>query len=73
MGVIVVVCAAFGLTVSETKTEIICLRAKGMPESTATFSVPFPLSPSCMESTSYVGVFLPCDQGLHFLHQLFFM
>ena len=39
MGVIVVVCAAFGLTVSETKTEIMCLRAKGMPESTATFSV----------------------------------
>ena len=39
MGVIVVVCAAFGLTVSEAKTEIICSRAKGMPESTATFSV----------------------------------
>ena len=39
MGVIVVVCAAFGLTVSETKTEIMCLRAKGIPESTATFSV----------------------------------
>ena len=39
MGVIVVVCAAFGLTVSETKTEIMCLRAKRMPESTATFSV----------------------------------
>ena len=38
-GVIVVVCAAFGLTVSEAKTEIMCLRAKGMPESTATFSV----------------------------------
>ena len=34
-----VVCAAFGLTVSEGKTEIVCLRAKGMPESTATFSV----------------------------------
>ena len=34
-----VVCAAFGLTVSEAKTEIMCLRAKGMPESTATFSV----------------------------------
>ena len=34
MGVIVVVCAAFGLTVSEAKTEIMCLRAKGMPEST---------------------------------------
>ena len=39
MEVIVVVCAAFGLTLSETKTEIICLRAKGMPESTATFIV----------------------------------
>ena len=39
MGVIVVVCAAFGLTVSKAKTEIMCLRAKGMPESTATFSV----------------------------------
>ena len=39
MGVIVVVCAAFGLTVSEAKTEIMCLRAKEIPESTATFSV----------------------------------
>ena len=39
MGVIVVVCAAFGITVSEAKTEIMYLRAKGMPESTATFSV----------------------------------
>ena len=39
IGVIVVVCAAFGLTLSEAKTEIMCLRAKGMPESTATFSV----------------------------------
>ena len=37
-GVIVVVCAAFGLTVSEAKTEIMCLRAKGMVESTAIFS-----------------------------------
>ena len=37
MEVIVVVCAAFGLTVSEAKTEIVCLRAKGMPESTAIF------------------------------------
>ena len=36
---IVVVCAAFDLTVSEAKTEIICLCAKGMPESTAIFSV----------------------------------
>ena len=39
MGLIVVVCAAFGLTVSEAKTEIMRLRAKGMPEPTATFSV----------------------------------
>ena len=40
MGVTVIVCAAFGLTVSEAKTEIMCLRAKGMPESAAiTFSV----------------------------------
>ena len=39
MEVIVVVCAAFGLTISEAKTEIMCLRAKGMPESTTTFSV----------------------------------
>ena len=39
MGVIVVVCVVFGLTVSEAKTEIMCLRAKGMPDSTATFSV----------------------------------
>ena len=39
MGMVVVVCAAFSLTVSETKTAIMYLRAKGMPESTATFSV----------------------------------
>ena len=39
MGVIVVVCAPFGLTVSEAMTGVMCLRAKGMPESTATFSV----------------------------------
>ena len=39
MGVLVVVCATFGLTVSEAKTEIVCLRTKGMLESTATFSV----------------------------------
>ena len=39
MEVIVVDCAAFGLTVSEAKTKIMCLRAKGMPESTAIFSV----------------------------------
>ena len=39
MGVIVVVCAAFGLTVSEAKIEIMCSRAKGMPESATVFSV----------------------------------
>ena len=36
---LVVVCAAFGLAVSEVKTEIMCLRAKGMPGSTTIFSV----------------------------------
>ena len=36
---VVVVCAAFGLAASEAKTEIICLREKRMPESTAIFSV----------------------------------
>ena len=30
IGVIVAVCTAFGLTVSETKTETTCLRTKGM-------------------------------------------
>ena len=39
MGVIVVVCASFGLTVSEAKTEIMCLRTRGMAEFTAIFSV----------------------------------
>ena len=39
VGGVVVVCAAFGLTVSEAKTEIMFLRMKGMPESTVTFSV----------------------------------
>ena len=39
MGVIVVVCAAFGVDVSGAKTEIMCLRAKGMPASIAIFSV----------------------------------
>ena len=39
IGVILVVYVAFGLTVSEAKTEIMCLRAKGMPESMAIFSV----------------------------------
>ena len=36
MGVIVVVC---DFNASEAKTDIICLRAKGMPESTALFSI----------------------------------
>ena len=36
---IMVVCAAFGLTVSEAKIDIMRLRAKGMPESTATSTV----------------------------------
>ena len=39
MGVIVVVCTAFGLTISEAKTKIICLRTKGMPKSITTISV----------------------------------
>ena len=39
VGVFVVVCAAFGLTVSEAKTEVMSLRTKGMPESIVIFSV----------------------------------
>ena len=39
MGVIVVVCMAFGLTVLGARTEIMCLRTEGMPDSTAIFSV----------------------------------
>ena len=39
MGVIAVVCAAFDLTASKAKTEIACLRAKGMPEFAAIFSL----------------------------------
>ena len=39
LGVIVVVWAGFGLTASEAKSEVVCLRTKGMPASTATFSV----------------------------------
>ena len=38
VGMIVVVCAAFGLTVPKAKTETICSRAKGMPEYTTIFS-----------------------------------
>ena len=36
---IVVVCAAFGLTESEAKTETMCLRTKGMPEPIAMFNI----------------------------------
>ena len=39
MRVIVAVCAAFGLTILEAKTKVMCLRTKGTPESIATFSV----------------------------------
>ena len=39
IGVIAVTCAVFGLTVSEAKIEIVCLRTKGIPESNAIFSV----------------------------------
>ena len=39
MGVVVVVCAVFGLTLLEVKTEIMCLRAEGVPESTAILGV----------------------------------
>ena len=39
MGVIVVVCSAVGLTVSEAMAGILCLRAKRMPESTTIFSL----------------------------------
>ena len=34
-----VVCGAFDLTLSEAKTKTTCLATKGMPESTAVFSV----------------------------------
>ena len=39
LGVMVAMYAAFGLIVSGAKTEIMCSRTKGMPESTALFSV----------------------------------
>ena len=38
-GVMVVVCAAFGLAVLEAKNESMFLRTKEMPESTAPFNV----------------------------------
>ena len=55
MGVIVVVCAAFGLTVSEAKTEIMCLRVEGMPESTATFSVEAAARCTTRRTSSYTS------------------
>ena len=39
IGANVLVCAAFGITVSEAKTEIICYSTKGMPEETTISSV----------------------------------
>ena len=39
MVVIVTVCEAFSLTVSEAKTEIMCLRTRGIPDVATTFSV----------------------------------
>ena len=36
---IVTVCEAFGLTVSEAKAEIMCLRTRGIPDVATTFSV----------------------------------
>ena len=39
MEVIMIVCTAFGLAVSEAKTEIMCLRTKGIPEPTTILSV----------------------------------
>ena len=39
MVVIVTVCEAFGLTVSEAKTEIMCLRTRGTPDVATAFSV----------------------------------
>ena len=39
IGVIVVACAAFGLTVLEVETKIMCLRTEGVPDSTSIFSV----------------------------------
>ena len=42
MGVIVIVFSAFGLTVSEAKTDIMCLGMGGMPEETTISSVEAP-------------------------------
>ena len=39
MVVIVVVCATFGLIVSDAKNDIMCLRTKGMPEPIVVFNI----------------------------------
>ena len=39
MGVIIVVCTAFGLTVSKAKMEKMCLRTKRMPEPIVMFNI----------------------------------
>ena len=39
MVVIVVVCATFGLILSGAKTDIMCLRTKGMPEPIAVLNI----------------------------------
>ena len=39
MVVIITVCAALGITISEAKTEIMCLRTRGIPDAATTFSV----------------------------------
>ena len=39
MTVIVTVCEAFGQTVSEAETEIMCLRTREIPDVATTFSV----------------------------------
>ena len=39
MGVIIVVCAAFGLTAFEAKIKVTCLHTKGISEATAIFRV----------------------------------
>ena len=46
-------CAAFGLTVSEAKAEIMCLRTRGMPNATATFSVEA-ADPVCKQMHEFV-------------------
>ena len=54
MGVIVVVCAAFGVTILEDKTEIMCLRTKGMPAFTAIFKVEV-AGQVCKRTNSYTS------------------